>query len=405
MQIRWALQREGPHDVHGKVWAVIITFVVFGSIGALLTPRGFRTAMTTCLYVASLVAIALTMRELSRPPLLYRFPAFVTLLHYLCTWAFCLCYWLLNRQPEKCNPRSIGPMRRIVVSIVPIALALPISISLNNKALVFIGAGLVAIVGTLSPVCTAILSRLFGRRLSVISWLGVAVAFGGAFWLGLTELQIILHRESSINAHAKIKGMILALGAVASRSVRVVLQDCLLSPVSYGGGKPAEWKTSSAVASLEDTVGTHRKDTGESGQLPDEDKPLTGLHLLAVQSPAVICVATVFAFATERVSLAVRSITVPVAEMLVATCVVAVLLNVLSACVLKDLGSTSMQIIGKLNTIVTTAVSMAFFNESLPVVVLLGCGVVLVGVAIFELGETQPKVPPKTASGPAGKLA
>jgi len=382
---------------------VIITFVVFGSIGALLTPRGFRTAMTTCLYVASLVAIALTMRELSRPPLLYRFPAFVTLLHYLCTWAFCLCYWLLNRQPEKCNPRSIGPMRRIVVSIVPIALALPISISLNNKALVFIGAGLVAIVGTLSPVCTAVLSRIFGRRLSVISWLGVAVAFGGAFWLGLTELQIILHRETSIDAHAKIKGMLLALGAVAFRSVRVVFQDCLLSPMAYGGGKPAEGKSGSALSSPEDSVGSLSKGTAELG--PDEDKPLSGLHLLAVQSPAVICVAAVFAFATERVSLAVSSITAPVAEMLVVTCIVAVLLNVLSACVLKDLGSTSMQIIGKLNTIVTTAVSMAFFHESLPVAVLLGCGVVLVGVAIFELGEMPPKAPPKAASGPAGKIA
>mmetsp|Transcript_90383 Transcript_90383/g.264463 ORF Transcript_90383/g.264463 Transcript_90383/m.264463 type:complete len:376 (-) Transcript_90383:125-1252(-) len=366
-------QDEDEQSMHGEIWAVLIGILIFGSIWAILRPRGPRVCAMACLYVASLVAIALVMRALTRPPLLYRFPGCITLLHYLCTWLVCILYWLARGEPQRLSPTSVGTVRRYLARMVPIALALPISIALNNKALVYIGAGLAAIVGTLSPVCTAILSRFFGRRLSTISWFGVMVAFGGAFWAGWTELRVIIHKESQFNTQNMSQGLAFALGALAMRSVRVVMQDSLLSPLAY------------AVSRMEKA-----------------EPAISGLHLLAAQSPLVVVVALCFALLTERFADAIRTITAPIAVLLAVTCAIAVLLNVLGACVLKELGSTSMQIIGKLNSIVTTAVSMAFFSERLPMPVLFGSGVVLLGVAIFEIGEHSA---PSSAEQPTGKLA
>jgi len=377
---------------HGQVLAVIIAIVIFSSVALILRPRGLRICSMACLYVASLVAISLAMCELTRPPLHYRYPAFVTLLHYVCTWAFCFGYWTYRGQPSKCLPGSMGSMRRYLIRIVPIALALPISIALNNKALAHIGAGLAAIVGCLSPVCTAVLSRTFGRRLTVISWCGVLVAFLGALWAGCSELRTIAHRETGASARSKLQGLVLALGALCCRSVRVVLQDSLMSPAAYRsveGPPSASSLPSAGTGGLRDPG--EALSPGEKSGAEGAGEEICGLHMLALQSPAVLVVSAMFAFLTESCSDATRALTVPIVRMLVVTFAIAVCLNVVGACILKELGSTSMQIIGKLNTIVTTAVSMAFFHESLPVAVLCGSAVVLVGVAIFELGEKHPE--------------
>mmetsp|Transcript_29738 Transcript_29738/g.69151 ORF Transcript_29738/g.69151 Transcript_29738/m.69151 type:complete len:373 (-) Transcript_29738:189-1307(-) len=350
--------------LQGQVLAIIIAVVIFGSIVVILRKRGYLVSAMACLYVASLVAIALSMRQLTRAPLSYKFPAFVTVLHYICTWTAVCIYWYLMGEPTKCWPTSVGSWSRYFSKMIPISLALPISIALNNKALVYIGAGLAAIVGTLSPVLTALLSRLFGRRLTWTSWFGVLVAFAGACYAGCTELQMILKQETRENAQSKMKGLFFALGALGTRSVRVVLQDSMMSPLAYF--------------------------RGSSTREEAPEVPLTGLHLLAAQSPLVIAVSLVFAFITENLKAACTSVTLPIVRMLMVTCVIATTLNFLAICVLKEIGPTSMQIIGKLNSVVTTAVSLAFFGESLPVGVLVGSAIVLTGVAIFEMGAVEP---------------
>jgi len=392
---------EEKERIHGgQIWAVVIAGIIFGSITAILRPRGVRVCATACLYVASLVAISLAMCEVTRKPLHYRYPAFVTFLHYVCTWVICTGYWAWRREPEKCLPTSLGSMKLYFVRMVPIALSLPISIVLNNKALTFIGAGLAAIVGTLSPICTAVLSRVFGRRMTPISWFGVLVAFLGALWAGCSELTTILRRETEANAQAQIQGLSWAVGALAFRSIRVVLQDSLMSPKAYGeapAGPAASAPSPRAPAeqrNCEDAPeGARQKSRGALEPQTEREADISGLHLIALQSPAVVCVSAIFMFATENVGDALHALTVPVFRMLVVTIVIAVCLNCVGATILKELGSTSMQIIGKLNTVVTTAVSMAFFHESLPIAVLCGSAVVLVGVAIFELGEKTSQWP------------
>ena len=47
----------------------------------------------------------------------------------------------------------------------------PVEVVFNNKAMVYAGAGVCAVIGTLSPVCTAVISSCCGRRLTV-PWFG-----------------------------------------------------------------------------------------------------------------------------------------------------------------------------------------------------------------------------------------
>jgi len=357
-----------------KVVAVLVALAVFACILAILRTRGPRVCLAACGYVVSLVAIALTMRELSRPPLRYKFPGFVTFVHYTFTWIACAAYWAIMREPWRCLPSSVGSMRRYLQRMIPIALALPVSIALNNRALIFIGAGLCSIVGTLSPVCTAVLSRACGRRLSAQSWLGVAVAFGGALLIGAFEVRSALALHHVDQKLSMLWGLLFALLALGLRSTRVVLQDTLTSPSAYAGGLAA-----------------------------DKELPLTALHLLAAQSPPVVLVSLVFAFATESLPRACSQLTKPVVGMVVLTAVIATTLNILGASLLKDMGSTALQIIGKLNSIVTVAISMAFFGERLPGTVLAGTAIVLLGVAVFESGGHAGKPEKLAGSDAIGK--
>lgn len=363
----WLLREVSTRSAHqspAKFAAAAITVALFGCIVAILRHRGPRVCMVALLYILHLVVIALAVRQLTRPPLNYAFPALVSLLHYVFTWIVVALYWIIKREPNKIFPSSVGPATNYLRKIVPISLALPISIILNNKSLIFIGAGLCAVVGTLSPLVTAIISRMLGRRLTCVSWFGVLVAFGGALLIGVIEACQIraAHKHNGVAADRALRGLVFALVALGLRSIRIVLQDTLTSPLAY---RPLSCRS----------------------QTESQQVALSGMHLLAAQSPAVVLVSFVFTMCTENLAHAWRQMTLSVFAMLMLTCAVATLLNILGVVLLSDVGSTLMQVIGKLNAIVTMSVSIAFFGEQVAVGVLIGSGIILFGVAVFEKGE------------------
>merc|ERR1712232_836918 len=77
----------------------------------------------------------------------------------------------------------------------------------------------------------------------------------------------------------------------------------------------------------------------------------------------------------------------------------------LGGLVLKDLGASAQQIVGKLNTICIAATSVAFLNEHLPLVVVLGTLMVMTGVVVFERGQHQKDVNRKVSSASLRKHA
>jgi len=232
-----------------------------------------------------------------------------------------------------------------------------VSVVFNNKAMVFVGAGLVAIIGTLSPVATALLSRLFGRKLAYLSWLGVVVAFLGGVVISLGEArEATTVGAASGTSHGDIvAGLAFAFLAVAGRALKIVVMDILLAPLAY--------------------------------QHAEIEEPLHIWHVFALVYPLGTLASLIFAMCTESASEAWAQLNTERIWVILLTVVSAMLLNMMGGIVLRDLGASFQQIIGKLNTLCIAAYSVAFLGERLPPVAILGSVCVLSGVALYEAGE------------------
>eukprot|EP00928_Gymnodinium_smaydae_P055897 TRINITY_DN39369_c0_g1_i1.p1 TRINITY_DN39369_c0_g1~~TRINITY_DN39369_c0_g1_i1.p1 ORF type:complete len:390 (+),score=48.42 TRINITY_DN39369_c0_g1_i1:38-1207(+) len=329
------------------------TLLIFGAICFILRERGLRVIVPACCFVASLVTTQLFMKRLSSPPLRYRYPGFITALHFWCVCCACCLYWYVHGDMSKLTPQSLGSTKRFLMTALPIAFSNPLTVVFNNKALVHLGAGLCAVFGTLSPIAIALLAAMWGRGQSWTSWLGVLVASLG----GLLIVQYEIKDVRKINAVNNVGlGIMFALLSVGLRAIKIVLMDNLLAPASY-------------------------KDPSE--------EPISPMHLYAVQAPGCFLVALAFAFATESIEDALADLSVPVVSSITMTCISAVALNFLGVFSLRDLGASMQQIIGKLNTICTISLSVGMLGEDLPPIVVIGSVVVLVGVGIFERGKTE----------------
>lgn len=356
------LSRPRMDDVQ-RVLALGITALLFAAICIILRSRGVKVVLLACCFVASLVSTQLAMKKLASPPFSYKFAGFVTCGHFASVSIVCIIYWACwMGEPHRLWPTSMGSWTRFCRMVVPIALSQPVSVIFNNKAMIYVGAGVVAIIGTLSPVVTAVLSRACGRKLSLVSWLGVLVAFGGGCVISWSEItQVGSLGNSGGEKGAVITGLVFAFLSVFGRSVKIVLMDNLLSPKAYAGGMEPEL----------------------------EEEPLLPLHLFALQFPLSTVISIAYSAATEDMRRAWDHLTPAIVGVIFITCASALALNFIGLQVLKEFGASAQQIIGKLNTICIASISVAFMGEHLPMLVMLGSGLVLGGVAIFERGTAH----------------
>ncbi|CAE7530485.1 unnamed protein product [Symbiodinium natans] len=358
----------------GQVVAVLVAMLIFLAIWAILRPRGFATQLCTCSFVMSLVCTQLLMKNLGSGDLNFRYPATVTSLHFVFIWLTSWMFWATRKQFDKCRPSSLGSVRRYAKYVLPIAASLPLSIALNNTSLLYMGAGLVGIIGTLAPIITAVLTHCLGRRINKTGWIGVGVASLGATCIGAGELKD--HRETNSVA----LGLIFCTASVFLRAAKAVLQDQLLEPTAY----KAENKQNEDKDDKSDLEG--------GPPPPPALIALSPMHVWALQAPPCTLWAVTYALFTESPQQAVAAATPQVAHMILLTCITATILNVLGMTTMKQLGASSMQIIGKLNTIILLAFSMGFWGERLPQEVLIGTCFVLAGVAIFEQRGACPNI-------------
>mmetsp|Transcript_10990 Transcript_10990/g.20682 ORF Transcript_10990/g.20682 Transcript_10990/m.20682 type:complete len:380 (+) Transcript_10990:89-1228(+) len=360
---------QNVHFDFGQVLAVVVATLILSAIWTILRSRGIATQICTCSFVVALVCTQLLMKNLGSGVLNFRYPALVTSLHFICIW---LASWLVMTSRghfHKCKPSSLGSCRRYIKYVLPIAASLPLSIALNNTSLIYMGAGLVGIMGTLAPIITAVLTHCLGRRINRTGWVGVAVASLGAIFIGTGELK---DQGGEMNSVAM--GLVFCTASVFLRAVKAVLQDQLLEPSAY--------KDREDPKDLEQGV---RMDA-PSRKVPSSEPspPMTPMHVWALQAPPCTCLALLYALLTENASEAAAEATPQVAWMVLLTCITATVLNILGMATMKQLGASSMQIIGKLNTIILLAFSMGFWREKMPQEVLMGTCFVLAGVAIFE---------------------
>mmetsp|Transcript_22725 Transcript_22725/g.71353 ORF Transcript_22725/g.71353 Transcript_22725/m.71353 type:complete len:374 (+) Transcript_22725:35-1156(+) len=350
--------------MHHIAVCIAVTVAVFCFVVGILARHGAVVQAATSVYVISLTLTQLLMSELASRPFLYRYPAFVSMLHFVGCWLFTAGYWVVVGDPGKCHPRSFGSARRFLREIVPVALALPAAVACNNIALLYIGPGLNAVIGALTPMATAMLSVLLGRRMVALAWVGLFIALAGAVFVSLSEVAGALDR---VTGRHHLIGVAFSLAAVVCRSLKSVLQDRVLNLEAYGRGEAGSGEERSLLAA--------------------KNEPISPMHLWAVQSPPMVVVSLAYALCTESVRGAVRHLSLQNAALILITCVSATTLNIMSAVTIKALGASLMQAIGKLNVFVLIAFSVSFLDEVLPLKVAIGAGILLLGILVFERAE------------------
>ena len=321
--------------------AVLVTVAIFLAIWIIVQPRGLTVQLCTCCFVLSLVCTQLLMKELASS-VKFRYPALVTSLHFLCVWLVSWTFWALHGELfQRCHPSSLGSLRRFWTFVLPIAASLPLSIVFNNTSLLYMGAGLAGVVGTMAPIITAILTHFLGRRISGHGWMGVLVATCGASFIAMGEVGD--PKEDSL----VLFGLFFCTMSVFLRAVKAVLQDQLLEPAAYQRvdleqGTPNGVKVSTAPPAL------------------------SPMHVWALTAPPCTLLAFTYAVATESLRSALHELTATSIFFVLISCLSATILNILGLMSVKQLGASSMQIVGKLNTIVLLALSMGFWGESMP---------------------------------------
>lgn len=155
-------------------------------------------------------------------------------------------------------------------------------------------------------------------------------------------------------------GIAFSSAAILLRSLKVVLQDRLLAPSAYAGGFAS-------------------------------DQPLEAMHVWALQAPPCTIVCIVYALVAESPSEFCRQLSPAIAKMIFGTCVSATALNLLGMYTIQNLGASTMQIVGKLNTIITMAISVSFLGETMAAVTFAGTALVIIGVAMFETAQAKAK--------------
>ncbi|CAK9107601.1 unnamed protein product [Durusdinium trenchii] len=344
-----------------QLLAVLVTCAIFCAIWIILKPRGFVVQLCTCCFVLSLVCTQLLMKELAST-VKFRYPAIVTSLHFLSVWIVAWIFWAFHGELlVRCNPASLGSSRRFFTFVLPIAASLPLSIVFNNTSLLYMGAGLAGVVGTMAPIVTAILTHFLGRRISRHGWIGVLVATCGASFIAFGEADP--GKEDGL----VLLGLMFCTMSVFLRAVKAVLQDQLLQPAAYSS----------------------RSDLEKGIQPLGSQEALTPMHVWALTAPPCTLLALAYAFTTESFESALQEVTPTSGAFVLTSCFSATVLNILGLMSVKQLGASSMQIVGKLNTIVLLALSMGFWGESMPKEVLVGTCFALMGVAIFERGGSM----------------
>jgi len=350
-------------QVHAVVAAAAASFVLV-VVCLLLQPRGLRVQLGVCFFILSLVSTQLSLKALTQPPFDFRFPAWVTVCHFGVHSVVCTLYWAWMGDLSRCLVSSTGSVGRYAKSILPIAVSYPISCAFNNQSMLYVGAGLNAIVCTLTPIMTAVLSATMGRWICRPAWFGIFMAFCGAIIVSYAKFK---RDDLESFGRGESLGIMLAFAAVVLRALKIVLQDVLLAPAAYGAA-----------------AGERAPLSGAGGARPEA---LVPMHVLALQAPPCFVVSVVYAACSESLTDAVHHLTWKTSAMILATCASAAILNWTGMRTVKELGASSTQVLGKLNTIIIVAFSVCFLGEQLQCNVLGGTCLILGGVALFESAE------------------
>lgn len=343
--------------------AVSFSGLIIGGLAWAYRGHGIKGVLAISGQVLAITVVQLTTKLVQQNGFAY--PSFIALVHFFFVWlvthsmALREAEWTIYFSDKEAMSKGA---RWYVRRILPIALLQTGNVVMNTSSLKYIGAGFNSIIGILSPVLTALISALLGRRFAALAWLGIVIAIAGDAVISCEGVRNLSVAGQSTSL--ALLGMMLGIGALFARSIRSVLMDCQMNQYES-----------------------------------DEDCPkLSPLQLVALTSPAVFCFGLVITLAVEGLEpfFAMPHMRPTAAVLLAVSAFCAVFLSIMGMFLIKMLGAAAAQIAGKMNILLTVSVSSSFMGERLTLPFVVGSAMVLLGASIFE--QMKDLAPEKTTS-------
>jgi len=342
--------------VHQKA-ALIFTVAIFIGICIAYRGHGVYGLHVILSQVAAIIATQLSTKALMNDG--FKYPLTITSFHFACVFITIVCwraYIAASGMKDSLTVIFVGRSSCLVWYIrrlAPIAVLQCINVGCNTWSLLYVEAGFNALIGILAPIVTAMVAAACGSSISGMGWFGICLAIVGDGLVSTEGTRLAMRHGEAYGI--VLFGIGLGISAMLARSVRTVLIDCQMNVYAK-----------------------------------DADCPkLSPIELAALLSPSIMCMGILNAVVVEGVDgfkqlLAPWHLSLYALSMLILSTTTAVYLTIMGLVLVKLLGASAAQIAGKLNILVTIALSSAFLGESLSALEILGGVIVLIGATIFE---------------------
>jgi len=306
------------------------------------------------IYISSLIGVQLTMKQVLHS---FPYPLFLGTLHFIASLtAVHVALKVTGEKHPEADAQCPKFQKWYLRAIVPTCVCQFLAITLNNVSLVYIGAGINAMISLATPVVTALVASIFGLKIMGLAWVAILITIGGDALITMDGFSVASAEGQP--AYLFLWGVWLSVFAMGTRGAKTVLQDKLMN--NYGN---------------------------------EEDQvKLTPLQSWSLQGPLLIAFGIAGTVVKEGLApwnafpAAVAS---PVVYPMIANIAIAACLNISAVYAIKMLGAPAAQIAGKLNVLVVAVLSCALLGETLTMRQGASSLLILAGAALFEKAQSK----------------
>jgi len=316
--------------------------------------HGAKGLSVLMIYITSLIGVQLTMKQVLHS---FPYPLFLGTLHFI--FSLISVHTALKVTGEKSADADFQCpkfQKWYLRAIVPTCICQFLAITLNNVSLVYIGAGINAMISLATPVVTALVASVFGLKIMGLAWVAILITIGGDALITMDGFKVAAAEGQP--AYLFVYGVWLSIFAMGTRGAKTVLQDKLMN--NYGN--------------------------------EEDQKKLTPLQSWSLQGPLLIAFGIAGTLLKEGLApwkafpAAVAS---PTLLPMMANIAIAACLNISAVYAIKQLGAPAAQIAGKLNVLVVAVLSCALLGETLTLRQGGSSLLILAGAGLFEKAQSK----------------
>merc|ERR1719379_1680252 len=170
---------------------------IFFMVGIAYAYRGYGVKGLSVLmvYITALITVQLTMKQVLKA---FPYPLFMSCIHFIFSLtAVHVALKITGEQHPDIDLKCPKFQKWYLRNIVPTCICQYLAITLNNVSLIYIGAGINAMIGLATPVVTALVAALFGMKIAVLAWVGVLLTVGGDAIITLDGFSVNLKEGQS----------------------------------------------------------------------------------------------------------------------------------------------------------------------------------------------------------------